>query len=485
MLGALVGKILGFAREMQMARLLGANYVADSFRASITATLLPIATLQGDIVPSVLIPMHREWTADGSAPRRFTLLTIVFGLITLPILAIVWLLADQWVGLLVGGFGPPAHALTVRFVRVMALSMPSLVIANCFSNIELSLGRSRIAVVRASVQNVAVMAGIGIMALTGDVMLIGWAFTVSMTATALYGGIMLVREHEVTLRGATLREARFVCLTFFRRVRVLLIQPLTDQGNILLERLLVSGVGVGALASIDYARTLSETAVYLISQPIGWVVLGQMASTRADTMARAEVLLRPMLALVIPAALFAAIFASDIVTVVLRRGAFQAHAVALTAAALQGIAVGLWATTIGWVLIRILNAAGRNRMAAGVLLCASVGQASVNLLTIHQIGVMGVGFGESTRGIIMLAGAAIALHSFGLLLELLLLMLGPAIGLALAGIAVRHVVGEPIVRLALGGLVFAAGAALCLLALAPSLRPMIARRLRLTHVAST
>jgi putative peptidoglycan lipid II flippase len=485
MLGALVGKILGFAREMQMARLLGASTVADSFRASITATLLPVATLQGEIVPSVLIPMHRAWTVDGSAPRRFTLLTILFGLVTLPILACVWLLADQWVGLLVGGFGPQAHALTVRFVRVMALSMPSLVIANCFSCIELSLGRSRIAVVRASVQNLAVMAGIFIMALTGDVMLIGWAFTASMTATALYGGIMLAREHEITLRGASLREARFVCLTFVRRVRVLLVQPLADQGNILLERLLVSGVGVGALASIDYARTLSETAVYLISQPLGWVMLGQLAGSRADAMARAEVLLRPMLALIIPAAVFVAIFASDIVTVVLRRGAFQAHAVALTTAALQGIAAGLWATTIGWVLIRMLNAAGRNRMAAGVLLCAAAGQAAVNLTTIRHIGVMGVGFGESARGIVMLAGAAAALHSFGLLLELLLLMLGPAIGFAAAGIGIRHVVSGPSARLALGGTVFAAGAILCLLALAPALRPMIARRLRLTPAAAT
>lgn len=484
MLGALVGKLLGFVREMQMARFLGASYVADAFRASITATLLPIATLQGDIVPSVLIPMHRGWIADGSAPRRFTLLTTMFGLVTLPILALVWVLADRWVDALVGGFGPQAHALTVGFVRVMALSMPGSVIANCFSSIELSLGRSRVAVVRASVQNLAVMAGMALMTLTGDVLLIGWAFTVSMTATALYGGIMLAREHELTIHGVSLREARVVFLTFVRRVRVLLAQPLSDQANILLERFLVSGAGVGALASVDYARTLSETAVYLISQPIGWVVLGQPPGSRADATARAEALLRPMLALAIPAAIFVAIFAADIVTVVLRRGAFQAHAVALTTAALQGIALGLWATTIGWVLIRMLNAAGRNRMAAGVLVCAAVGQAVVNLAAIRQIGVMGVGFGESTRGIIMLTGAAAALHSFRLLLALLLLMVGPALGFAAAGFGIRHVMGDPILRLAIGGAVFALGAALCLLALAPALRPMIARRLRLAPAAS-
>ena len=32
----------------------------------------------------------------------------------------------------------------------------------------------------------------------------------------------------------------------------------------------------------------------------------------------------------------------------------------LTSQALRGIAVGLWAATLGWILMRILNGAGRN-----------------------------------------------------------------------------------------------------------------------------
>ena len=68
--GAVFGKVLGFAREVEMARLLGANIVADSFRGALTAVLLPVAPMQTDMLPSALIPLHRSWSEDGSAAAR-------------------------------------------------------------------------------------------------------------------------------------------------------------------------------------------------------------------------------------------------------------------------------------------------------------------------------------------------------------------------------------------------------------------------------
>jgi putative peptidoglycan lipid II flippase len=483
MLGALLGKLLGFAREIVMARLLGANVVADSFRAGTTATLMPIAAMQGDIVPSALIPLHRHWRGEGTAPLRFALLATMFGLVTLPIVLIVWVLAGPWVGFLVPGFGPQAHAMTVAFVRVMSLAMPASVLANCFSCIEISVGRSRVAMMRASVQNLAVIGAIGLMAVTGNPLLIAWAFALSMTATALFGLVLLVREGELTLHGATLAEAWFVGATFLRRARVLFVQPLAEQGNILLERSLASAVGVGALASIDYARTLTETALFLISQPIGYVVLAQQTGDRGQTRRQVEALLRPLLALALPASVFIVVFASDIVTVVLRRGAFGAHAVELTSAALRGIGVGLWATTIGWVLIRMINAAGRNRAAVAVLTGAYAANALANIALVPRLGVFGVGLGETARGLTLLIGAACVLHCGALLLRRLLAMALPVAGFVLVAIPIGHTAFHPAMRLLLAGAAFGPGAALCLLVSSPQLTQRLLTKLRPRRLA--
>ena len=55
--GALASKLLGFGREIAMAHVLGATLVADGFRGAITAVFLPIAFLQNETVPAVMIPI--------------------------------------------------------------------------------------------------------------------------------------------------------------------------------------------------------------------------------------------------------------------------------------------------------------------------------------------------------------------------------------------------------------------------------------------
>ncbi len=67
--GALLGKILGFARELLMARVFGASLVADSFRGAGTAVMMPLIPMQNEGVPAVMIPMHRAWQEQGNAPE--------------------------------------------------------------------------------------------------------------------------------------------------------------------------------------------------------------------------------------------------------------------------------------------------------------------------------------------------------------------------------------------------------------------------------
>ena len=103
----------------------------------------------------------------------------------------------------------------------------------------------------------------------------------------------------------------------------------------------------------------------MISQPVGMAVLSNHAPK--DIHAQIEQLLRPLLALTLPASAFLLVFATDIVRLVYFRGAFGDEALLLTSHALRGIAFGVWAATLGWILIRLLNGSGRNGVAALIL----------------------------------------------------------------------------------------------------------------------
>ena len=481
--GAMMGKLLGFLREVEMARLIGAGFVADSFRGALTAVLLPVAPIQSDSVPSVLIPLHREWSGRGDAASRSGALAVIVTLFGAAVAAGLWLLAAPWIGLLVGRFDADAQALTVRFVRVMSLALPASVLTAILGSIEIATGRSRIAAIRASVQNVGMMVGIAVMAWIGQPLAIAWGFVVSFDLVAAYGLVTLGREGAITLRGAGPGMLGEVARVFWRRFRPLLGIPVAEQGNILLERMLASGIAVGAIASLDYARTLTETAFYLVSQPLGYVVLTRAAGRLQHTSGEVGRLSAQLLALGAPASLFIVLFATDIVTIVFARGAFDAHAVMLTAGAMRGIAAGLWATMLGWVLIKLLSAAGRNGRAAAIVVSAYAANALFNLVAVPRLGrlglgTLGLGFGEALRGMVILGGTAVALGCSRAVLLCLARAGATTVPLAIAGASILAWTDAPVVRLLIAAPVFGVATTLWLAVLLPDQRRWVIRAAR-------
>lgn len=454
--GAFAGKLLGFARELMMAHAFGVSIVADSFRGALTAVLLPLSLLQGDTVPVVLIPLHRQWRAQGQAPQRFAALTTALVLTAVAIMGVVELLAGPWVRMVVGGFAPDALLLTRRFVQVMALAMPGSVLFNCLISIELSLGRARLTSIRASVQNVSIMLGLAIAAATGEVIAIAWCFTATFTLTAGWGTWALWREGELEFRAMRPDAALQAYAAFLRRMRAVVAQPLADQGQVWLERILASASASGTVAALDYARTLTESAVFIVSQPVGLAVL---ADTRRDGEAarlRLAAIARPLLILAMPASGLLVLFAKDIVRVVFARGAFAEEGMLLTSDALAGISAGLWAATLGWILIRQLNREGRNGRAAWVLVQAYGVNIAFNLVLGAQWGALGFGLGEAARSVVLLAGTAFAVGCGGMVMRVALQMLPACAGLWLVSVAVHAWTASALASVALGVLAYCA-----------------------------
>ena len=247
-------------------------------------------------------------------------------------------------------------------------------------------------------------------------------------------------------------------------------QPLAEQGQVWLERAVASGFAIGTLASIDYARTLTDSAVLLISQPIGLAVLYRGNAFKPHSAALS--IAAPLLAITIPASIYLALFAQDIVSLVFARGAFNETAVMLTSGVLQGIASGLWATTLGMILLRFLNNAGRNGRAALILASAYAANALINLLAWQLTGPAGtsatlLGLGEAARGLVLFAGTAIALQAFWPLMRLVAFCAPLGAGMALLCLLIRHAWSGLWPHLLLGGAVCLATILLAVIWLIP------------------
>ncbi|MDB5500315.1 MAG: putative virulence factor MviN-like protein [Tardiphaga sp.] len=470
--GALASKVLGFGREILMAQVLGASLVADGFRGAATAVMLPLAFLQNESVPAIMIPMHRDALKDGDGPRRLAALTVALTGIAVILTLIIEALGERWIHVFVGGFTPEGRNLTLDFVRIMALGMPASAMINVLAAGEIALGRTRLTNIRASLLNIAVLMGIALLAMSGNSHTLAWSFAIAFNALGVWGLFTMWREGVLSFRGLTWASVWAAGREFLRRLRPLLALPLAEQGNVWMERALASRITTGAVASLDYARTLTESALLLISQPVGLAVLS--SHPPKDPAAQIESIARPILALALPASMFLVMFAPEIVRLVFFRGAFNEQALLLTSGALRGIAVGLWAATLGWILIRILNGAGRNFAAAVIIVTAYTVNIAVNLLTFYILdaggsGTLLLGLGETVRGIILLAGVVIALDSRRKLLFLIFIASFPAALMALLGWQVHQHFDGTFQRLFAGGVAYMACIALAVALLMPGL----------------
>src|SRR5262249_25695174 len=139
------------------------------------------------------------------------------------------------------------------------------------------------------------------------------------------------------------------------------------------------------------------------------------------------------------------------------RGAFGGEALLLTSHALRGIAFGVWAATLGWVLIRLLNGSGRNGIAALVILTAYLVKMAFNAVTssMHVAsdqGMLLLGLAEASRSLVLLIGVVFALPERRKILSLAVLGLLPALLMAALGAAIQGAIADLLPRLFMGGM---------------------------------
>ena len=452
--GAVLGKVFGVVRELLIARTLGATLIADSFRGAIAAVQLPILPMQMETVPAVLVPLHRDWQIRKCAGERHTGLCVALTLATIQVTILVEVFCGWWVSLVVGGMSQEGQQLTVDFVRIMALAMPASVLINCLAAGEIATGQSRIFALTGAFLNLALIIGISLYAMTGNARCMPIAFAIYFQAIAVWCIWQQWKEGRLELSGTRPAVVWAASLEFLHCMRPFVGLPALQLAQMWIERRLASQSVVGTLASLDYARALTDSALYLIGQPLGLAVLAKQKS--ADLRAPMLTISRPVLAVTIPLSLYLSIFSPDIVRFVFQRGAFDENAALLTGNIVRGITMGLWASTLGLILLRLLNGAGKSWQAALALACSFAANGLVNLISTflapnpQNVALM-LGVGEAVRGMTLLAGVCLILGCCHQLFVMLAKSIPAALLFVLAAFGIAHVTTSPLLHILFGG----------------------------------
>ncbi|MDJ1158739.1 murein biosynthesis integral membrane protein MurJ [Chelatococcus sp. SYSU_G07232] len=402
-----LSRLLGFARDMLIARVLGAGPVADAFLIAFRVPNLARRVLAEGGLNAGIVPLqaHIATEQGAAAAHRFAAESLTASaLLLLAVTAVAELAAPWIVTMLASGYDSPgklalaAHYLRLAFPFVTAAGLASVVSA--FLNAQRRFAAAAVAPALVNVLLVGALVVLdGASGMTAEEL--GAALAIAVTVSGL------VHLVAVALAAAALPQPlRLVWprrSANLRRLARLVLPALAASGVAQFAILVgtqVASYRPGAVSWLYYADRVFQLPLSFVGVAVGIVLLPEIAARlgRGDEAGAGEAQTRALeaaLALALPAAVALTVLAWPIAQGLFQHGAFTAGDTAGTAAALAGLAPGLPAAVAGKVLAQPFFARERLRLplAAGFAGLAVTGLAGGVLN--RWYGVAGIALGVS------------------------------------------------------------------------------------------
>jgi putative peptidoglycan lipid II flippase len=342
----MASRILGFARDILIAAILGTSPVADAFFVALRLPnlfrrLFGEGAFNAAFVPSISAILHTEGmeAAAGFAEEATAVMVFWLGSITVVgEIFMPWLLYVLAPGFS-GNHGK--FALAVALTRIMFPCLTAL-----FSGVLNAMGRFAAAAAAPLLFNIfsiAFMLGLTpYMANPGYAL--AWGVTVSGVAQLL---LLIFAMRRAGMR-ITLPRPRLThrMRKLFRRMAPGLVGAGVTQLNVSIDIIIGTLLPAGSVSILYYADRVNQLPLGVIGTAAGTALLPVVArqialgdeSGAISTLNRA---LESVLILTLPAAIGLSVAALPVMNVLFVRGAFTSHTAVLAAHSLAAFAIGL------------------------------------------------------------------------------------------------------------------------------------------------
>jgi putative peptidoglycan lipid II flippase len=358
----LISRILGFVRDLLVARLLGTSIFADAFFVAFRIPNLLRSFVAEGALTSAFTPVFASSLSQGKESARLAMRRTIAFLLTLTgsLTAVLVIAAPDVVRLLAPGFeqNTAQFSLCVELTRIMA---PYILCVSLVAMLNAALNALNIFGTSAWAQiwmNVVLIIGATI-AIPFD----SPTATRLLAISALLGGVVqIIAQVPTAMRSGLSLIPSFQL--FSREVRevVGLMIPATlgasvYQVTIFIATILASLLPTGSVSWLFYADRVAQFPIGIFSIALASVLLPALsnASAKADTDGFRRNIsnsLRFTSFCVIPMAAGIWGLALPITQLLFERGAFSSESSVQTARALQALCFGLWASSCHSMIVR-------------------------------------------------------------------------------------------------------------------------------------
>ena len=355
----MVSRVLGFARDILIAALVGTGVVADVFFVAFKLPNLFRRLFAEGAFAAGFVPIFSQ-LAQGEgdeAARRFAGEALGVLVVVLAVLVAVFEIAMPWlmVGLAPGFLGnPEKFDLAVTLTRITFPYLLFISVVSLLGGVLNSLGRFAAAAATPILLNLAL---IGALIGLADILpTMGHALAWGVAGA---GALQLAWLAAASARAGVLPNPRPRLSPRVRELGRLMLPAVLGSGvaqiNIVVDVILASLLATGSISYLFFADRLTQLPLGVIGVAVGTALLPLLSRQLAagDEAAARRSLNRAIeaaLILALPAAAALMVAADPVVRVLFERGAFDAASTQATAAAVAAYAVGVPA----YVLIKVL-----------------------------------------------------------------------------------------------------------------------------------
>lgn len=359
MIAMLLSRVLGFVREQAMTTQFGRTFVTDAYIAAFSIPDLLYNLLVGGALSSAFIPVFSSYLAKGEEEEAWkvasTVITVAFIALTLGII-VGEFFTPYLIPLVAKDFTGEKLELTIRLTRIMFPAVLFTGLNGLMMGILNSYKDFAYPAFGAVIYNVGIIA-IGI--ILGPYLGIA-GFSIGVLVGVL-GNFLIQFPSLMRMKKMKYRPRIDLSHPGVRRIFALMIPAIiglsVNQVNLLINQNLASGLADGSITALRMANRLMILPVGVFAYAISTAVfptLTAMASTdRMDEYKKTFSLgVRSVIFITIPAAVGLMALGEPIVRLLFEQGQFNQQDTVITAQVLFYYAIGLFAQSAVFVIVR-------------------------------------------------------------------------------------------------------------------------------------
>lgn len=404
MLGIVLGRVLGYVRDVVVTYYYGKSFITDSYMVALTFPLLLYSFLTGGVIVSSFVPV-----LSGEKGKNFSILsnTLALGLfITGSVCSVLSIIFAPYItNILAPSMADNAKELTTFLLRIASVGIPFLVGAGGFMATLHCRGDFKFPSLSGSIFNGFIV--LGIVSLTPFININSAPIGLIMgsIATWLFLGWGLLRIKYDFKAGINFLNPGV------KRVVILSIPVLLGltiyQVSPIIERAIASSLEVGAITVISVASRIIQLPYALFGLAVSTVLLPTLSRSAANSDFQ---LLKKDLSwgvlntsfFLLPSAVGIFMLSYPIVRLLFQWGEFTQSAAFLTASVLKVYSLGVWAHGTNSVLIRAYYSLKEPRVPTFLGALTILFQVVLYFILSRYFGVLGLAAGSTIGAFVLL-----------------------------------------------------------------------------------